>query len=538
MDLKWRTGARAALVGATIAAVLAFGSATWLAASKNEGAKTAYLYGGKWARTSPAYKLDGLNIAASYSYSELASLLGAEDIALEALTNNYSEAWLVTPTKPLSDADAEQLDAWVRDGGHLIAVADHTDLYGHAKVLNDLLKRMGCSVEAAAVFASGPTEEAVFGNGNSAPMLTPTATAGALAWPIASVRGYLEQAYYGRKNFFGPLSPSKDDEWARWSVLSKTAHGKGQLTVLGDSTVFANFAVYLPGIADLIDAARTTYPFVDSLWLIYASISAAIAAAAMGSRVGLVFVALMPATLAVNLPGPPLAWGKTISWSGDRAAVSLGLPASRSFTTAYSIAALSGMKPRWIDNAHADGGVWVSESKPPSPAWRHLTAQVLPDGTEQIADPAYAQLVAAVAGSSMPHDWSKGIRIDEAIAGRVWTDDAMGNWWFDRGLSPAREERFRALLSWLRGEPLQPATKPAAPAMTKQKRWRLKVDGQLEEKVIYFSPPPESSQPVLLGGGVSGQVVKGSGIQRVIGLSSWQEMWRAPKIWAATEEAD
>ena len=538
MCLKWRTGARAALVAATIAAVVALASATWLATNKNTVLKTAYLDGGKWASTSPAYKLKGLNIAAAYSYSELASLLSAEDIALQALTNNYSEAWLITPTKPLSDTDAEQIDMWVRGGGHLIAVADHTDLFGHAKVLNHLLKRMGCSVEAAAVFASGPTEEAVFGNGNSAPMLTPTATAGELAWPIASVRGYLEQAYYGRKNFFGPLSPSKDDDWARWSVLSKTAHGKGQLTVLGDSTVFANFAVYLPGVADLIDAARTTHPFVDALWLIYASIGAATAAVAMGSRVGLVFVALLPATLAVSLPGAPLAWGKTISWSGDRAAVSLGLPASRSFTTAYSIAALSGMKPRWTDVAHSNGGLWVSDLKPPSPAWRHLTSKVLPEGIEQLPDPAYAQLVEAVGGSNRPHDWSKGIRANEAIAGRVWTDDAMGSWWFDRGLSPAREERFKALISWLCGKPLMPATKPTAPAIAKQKRWRLKVDGQTEEKVVFFSSPPESSLPVLLGGGVSGQLIKGSGIQRVIGISSWQEMWRPPKMWVATEEAD
>jgi len=37
---------------------------------------------------------------------------------------------------------------------------------------------------------------------------------------------------------------------------------------------------------------------------------------------------------------------------------------------------------------------------------------------------------------------------------------------------------------------------------------------------------------------VSGQVMKGSGNQRVIGLSSWQEMWRPPKMWVASEEAD
>lgn len=538
LHLRWRAGARAALVAATIAAGLALVGAALVATNKNNAAKTAYLDGGKWARTSPDYKLEGLNIAASYSYSELASLLGAEDVEVAALTDDFTEAWLVTPTKPLSDLDADQLDSWVRGGGHLIAVADHTDLYGHAKVLNDLLKRMGCSVEAASIFAGRQVEEAVFGNGNKAPMLTPTATAGTLSWPIATVRGYLEQAYYGRNNFFGPLSPSKDDNWARWSVLSKTARGKGQLTVLGDSTVLANFAVYLPGVADLIDAARTTYPVVGVLWLLYASVAAAVAAATMGSRAGLALVAVLPATMAVSLPGTPLNWGKTINWSGDRSAVSLGLPASRSFATAYSIAALSGVKPRWTDNAHADGGIWVSETKPPSPAWRHLTPKVATDGAEQPVDAAYAQLVEAVGGGNGPRDWSKGITTNEACAGRVWTDDAMGNWWFDRGLSPAREERFRALMGWLLGKPLPPAPQPAAPADPTQKRWRLKVDGQPEEKVIFFSAPPEASQPAYLGGGVSGQTIKGNGIQRVIGLGSWQEMWRPPKMWVATEERD
>ena len=144
----------------------------------------------------------------------------------------------------------------------------------------------------------------------------------------------------------------------------------------------------------------------------------------------------------------------------------------------------------------------------------------------------------AVGGSNRPRGWTKGISAAEAIAGRVWTDDVMGNWWFDQGLSPAREQRFRAWISWLRGDSMPPEAKPAAPTNAKQKRWRLKVDGQSEEKVIFFPAPPESSQPVLLGGGVSGQALKGSGIQRVIGLGSWQEMWRAPKIWVANEEAE
>jgi hypothetical protein len=167
-----------------------------------------------------------------------------------------------------------------------------------------------------------------------------------------------------------------------------------------------------------------------------------------------------------------------------------------------------------------------------------LTAKVFSCGTEQSSDPAYSQLVQAVGGSTRPRAWTKGISSTEAIAGRVWTDDVMGDWWFDQGLSPAREQRFAAWINWLLGESMPPETKRAAPKEAKEKRWRLKIDGQSEEKVVFFSAPPQSSQPVLFGGGVSGQAIKDAGIQRVIGLGSWQEMWRAPKIWVATEDSE
>lgn len=500
--------------------------------------RSVYLDGGEWAQLKPAYALQGLNIAASYSYSEFAALVGAAPALIDDLDASVSEAWLVTPTRPLSHPETSRILAWVAAGGRLIAVADHTDLYGHAAVLNGLLRGVSARVESGAIFTGARTEDVVFPGKGLSLMLTPTAVAGSWSWPLATVSGYLEPTYYGRDNFFGPLSPTPDDRWGRWAVLAQKAFGKGTITTLGDSTVLSNFAVFLPGVSGLIEQARRWYPMLPALPLVYMAVLLGVIASALGNRYGLALAAILPAALLISFAGSPLNWGNATTWSGERSAVLPSKDPKNSFSTAYSIAVLSGRKPRWTDDPlPRDVGVWVSNAAPPSTKWRHLSPAQRDGASSAAAPVAYRGLVDAV-GGVIPLGWQQQIEPYRADAGRVWTDDVMGNWWFDKGISPARRARFESFLKWHVGNAMPPVTLPTQPAGDRKSMWRLKIAGRDEVVEVEFVQPPVTEEPIFLGEGVSCQVLEGADGNRVIGLSSWQEAWAPPKLWVATPLTD
>ena len=520
--------------GILAAATIALGCVLLLGARTAQTGRVAYIDGGEWASAATPFTLDGLNIRASYSYSELVKLIAGEVIEMDSLTDDFREAWLVTPTTPIGEQETNDLVRWVRNGGRLIAVADHTDLYGHAKVLNDLLAQLGAFVEAGAFFQERRMDQATFAGGGSFGVLTPTAVGGTLAWPTASMLGYAEQTYYGRPNFFGPLTPTPDDIWARRALLAQAAVGKGVVVVVGDSTIFSNFAVYQPGNASLIGHIRSRFPLLPVLPAAYLLIGICVLVVPLGLRIAAPIAAIIAAMTAVSFSGRELDWSDSQVWSGDSELISLGVSPQESLTTAYSIAALSGRKPRWVNQPNpSDSGIWVSSNPPPSERWKHLSPKNPASESFSASEKAYDPLL-QVLNTTPVLDWSSGIRPLLAEAGGIWTDAPMGDWWFDQGPSPARRTRFESLLAWLADGPMPKppsATEPKDPAI---KQWRIKIDGRSDTRVVAFAAPPTSDAPVLLGNGVSGKMVQSAEGHILAGFASWQEKWRAPKIWVAT----
>lgn len=115
---------------------------------------------GKWAETKTPFTLEDITLQSGYSYSLMKEVLQSryplvsveERSALKKTLDEVDAAIIVTPTIPLHPTDALALDNFIEKGGRLVLIADHTDLYGHGRVINAYLNRFNTGVNYDAVF--------------------------------------------------------------------------------------------------------------------------------------------------------------------------------------------------------------------------------------------------------------------------------------------------------------------------------------------------------------------------------------------------
>jgi hypothetical protein len=209
---------------------------------------------------------------------------------------------------------------------------------------------------------------------------------------------------------------------------------------------------------------------------------------------------------------------------------------SESLTTAFSISALSGRRPRWIDSSASNvDGIWVSKTPPPNKNWRWLTPQRNKNAEIIPHDASFNPLLGAL-GTEPLLGWQSIQDHQFALAGSIWTDDHMGTWWFDRGLSPARQARFQAFLDWINSKPLPPNPEAYAPKNSETTEFVLRMEGSDKEIPLKCPKLPKADSPILIGNGISAQMGKIQGRDTLISVSPWMEYWQSPKIWTATEK--
>jgi hypothetical protein len=167
---------------------------------------------------------------------------------------------LKMPSQPLSKAFADRLEAWVRGGGRMLVVADHTDLYNTSQHLNAfLVPRFGLKLNADAVYNSigmptVPVTErfaALFGrvdaHGRPLPWQTGTSLAAAPANAICIAAfgpSYSEPGDYSRQNRFGPFVPRTDLRFTDHLAVAAVGVSRGAVAVILDSTPWSNFSQF------------------------------------------------------------------------------------------------------------------------------------------------------------------------------------------------------------------------------------------------------------------------------------------------------
>lgn len=222
---------------------------------------------GKWETVQSSFGPDDFGRAANYTYSQLfqktkqlvgkSSMLESES---DPLPDTDTLFVIKMPAEPLSEKFSLQVAEWVKQGGRLLLVGDHTDLYDTTQHANALL---------SPYFGLRINDDATY-NPIGMPTLPTVPEAGAFlgridahgrqfAWqtgasfqrlPLQGIElmtyghSFAEAGDYSRTNRFGPFIPELSKRFFNHSAVVAVAHGRGAVAVLLDSTPWSNFSIF------------------------------------------------------------------------------------------------------------------------------------------------------------------------------------------------------------------------------------------------------------------------------------------------------
>jgi len=231
-----------------------------------------------WAEDEVPYDPNDWTIKSNYSYSEFSEILSnkynaididSEEEMRDAL-RHCDGVIIMTPTIPFTSREKTYLKQYLDLKGKIIIIGDHTDLYGHGRVLNDLIERSGISINYDALFS--PTTwygEVQFRNtlfGNVRPLTAASISVKKPAYVMAWSSNWIsEAADYSAPNFFGNLTWTADDQVVDYPLAVTVKAGKGHITLWSDSTMFSNFALYQPRAIQTIDHLINHGGYLSSL---------------------------------------------------------------------------------------------------------------------------------------------------------------------------------------------------------------------------------------------------------------------------------
>ncbi|MCA6118134.1 hypothetical protein J6524_25125 [Bradyrhizobium sp. WSM 1738] len=221
---------------------------------------------GRWETVLASFGPSDFGRAANYTYSLLlhhaARLVGtASAFETEDMPLPQTDAAFVLkmPSEALSLEFSNRLEAWIRGGGRLIVVADHTDLFDSTQNLNAFLRRFGVMIGTNAVFdARGlpnvPTTSWVdfaFGkiNATGEPWAWQTGASVSLL-PMHSVElasyglSFSEPGDYSRANRFGKFMPRVSLRFGNHTSVAGLTVGSGAVVAVLDSTPWSNFSFF------------------------------------------------------------------------------------------------------------------------------------------------------------------------------------------------------------------------------------------------------------------------------------------------------
>ena len=217
--------------------------------TRNPKTTTAYWANSRWG-ISQKYNM-ALDIRSQYSYDKILQFLAADEIySVENLTN-YSDFWIVTPTKPFTRDEILLIKDWVKSGGRLFVITDHTDLFGHSTNLSGLLSQFDLKSVNNCILDPDGREYTYWNLWRKYNGLTANSFSGS-GEPWLFQVGFSERTDYSQNSFFSDNQVSEEDNFGIHAIGIKKGFGLGTITLMGDSTLFANFAMAWPSSQELL----------------------------------------------------------------------------------------------------------------------------------------------------------------------------------------------------------------------------------------------------------------------------------------------
>ena len=272
----WRPGWRRAVAGFALVVVATTGVAIFWTFQdpgyKKQGRVIIDELHSNWAWTTRPFDKEWFGQQSVYNYYVARSFANQHfDVRVntdrpigDQLLSDCDVLVIKTPTKEFSGAEKDSIERFVRGGGGLFLVGDHTNLFGMSVHLNELAEPYNIE------FNFDDTYDLTNGQPSnySKPRLFyhPIVrdiddfgfeTSCSLDAPLSSdfvMVGYglgREWVDYGHKNFFGNMTLDPGEDFGLFVQAAAAKHGKGRVVTFSDSTVFSNFSFSWPGKAEL-----------------------------------------------------------------------------------------------------------------------------------------------------------------------------------------------------------------------------------------------------------------------------------------------
>ncbi len=180
----------------------------------------------------------------------------------DRLLDNCDIFILKCPTVRLYPDEIESLRKFVQNGGGLLLIGEHTDVFGLGTNVNDVARPFGFQFRYDILF--NIDEAHPFDYLYNKPLIPhpivqwmppldfegpctiePTGGSGHAVMLAVGQRG--EPAHYYASNFMPPPEDRADSRYGAWVVLWSTKYGKGRVVAHADSTQWSNFSAFEAG---------------------------------------------------------------------------------------------------------------------------------------------------------------------------------------------------------------------------------------------------------------------------------------------------
>lgn len=208
----------------------------------------------------------GYNYACIYDYA-------SRFYDMSRLTNRIDDAALTAcdvlilkvPTSAYAPEELGAIDRFVRQGGGVMLVGEHTDVFLTSTHLNQVARGYGFEFRSDCLFGIDSAFDQFYGLPlvphpviqHMPPMdfavscsIAPTSWSGRAV--IRSTGLWSLPAFYHASNFYPQVEDRTDMRYGAFVQLGSARSGKGRVLAFSDSTIFSNFSVFEPGKSELM----------------------------------------------------------------------------------------------------------------------------------------------------------------------------------------------------------------------------------------------------------------------------------------------
>jgi len=222
---------------------------------------------GKWETVTSELTPESFGRDKLYSYKALfnhTSELGLTTDILEA-EEKFSEEQtdvlvIKMPVLPISEKFTSEVVSWIKAGGSLLVIADHTNLYDTTKRINQSFgSKLGFAIDETATFdeigmpineparSSWSLHRLVTSSNSGVKWQTGASMLHLPPWslPLSSQKyNFAEKADYSHQNRFSDFRGTKSDAFSPHPQIAIFSYGSGSVGILLDSTPLSTFSVY------------------------------------------------------------------------------------------------------------------------------------------------------------------------------------------------------------------------------------------------------------------------------------------------------